>query len=206
MHLIAEKLAVARGSRLVVEDVSFAVGSGEVLQVTGPNGAGKTTLLRAIAGFLSPASGALRLEGGTADTPIAEHCHYVGHLNGVKAKLSVAENLTFWAAYLGSEAAEPADIDAALDAFGLTPLATIAAGYLSAGQKRRVGLARLLVAHRPIWLLDEPTVSLDAASTEILANLIRRHVESGGLVIAATHIPLGLVQPRELKLGMAVPA
>ncbi|MDO9382229.1 MAG: heme ABC exporter ATP-binding protein CcmA [Hyphomicrobiaceae bacterium] len=203
MQLIAEKVAVARGSRLVVENASFNVRAGDVLQLTGPNGAGKTTLIRAVAGFLSLAGGSLRLDGGKADTPIAEHCHYVGHLNGVKAKQTVAENLAFWAEYLGGGRADATRIDAALDAFGLTPLTTIAAGYLSAGQKRRVGLARLLVADRPIWLLDEPTVSLDAASTGILAKLIQRHVASGGLVLAATHIPLGLATPQELKLGGA---
>jgi heme exporter protein A len=203
VQLIAEKVAVARGSRLVVENASFNVRAGDVLQLTGPNGAGKTTLIRAVAGFLNFAGGSLRLDGGKPDTPIAEHCHYVGHLNGVKAKQTVAENLAFWAEYLGGGRFDATRVDAALDAFGLTPLATIAAGYLSAGQKRRVGLARLLVADRPIWLLDEPTVSLDAASTGILAKLIERHVASGGLVLAATHIPLGLATAQELKLGGA---
>ena len=203
MQLIAEKVAVARGSRLVVENASFNVRAGDVLQLTGPNGAGKTTLIRAVAGFLGLASGSLRLEGGKVDTPVAEHCHYVGHLNGVKAKQMVAENLSFWAEYLGGSRADATRVDAALDAFGLTPLATIAAGYLSAGQKRRVGLARLLVVDRPIWLLDEPTVSLDVASTGVLAKLIQNHVASGGLVLAATHIPLGLAAIQELKLGGA---
>lgn len=203
MQLIAEQVAVARGSRLVVENASFNVRAGDVLQLTGPNGAGKTTLIRAVAGFLGLAGGSLRLDGGKPDTPIAEHCHYVGHLNGVKAKQTVAENLAFWAEYLGGGRVDTTRVDTALDAFGLTPLATIAAGYLSAGQKRRVGLARLLVADRPIWLLDEPTVSLDAASTGILAKLIERHVASGGLVLAATHIPLGLATAQELKLGGA---
>lgn len=205
MQLIADNIAVARGSRLVVEDVSFLVAAGQVLQLTGPNGAGKTTLMRAVAGFLPLANGTLRLDGGLADTPIAEQCHYVGHLNGVKAKQSVAENLSFWGEYLGGGRVPVSRIDAALDAFGLTSLAPIAAGYLSAGQKRRVGLARLLVVDRPVWLLDEPTVSLDAASTGVLANLITRHVASGGLVLAATHIPLGLAAVRDLKLG-GVPA
>jgi heme exporter protein A len=203
VQLIAEKVAVARGSRLVVENASFNARAGDVLQLTGPNGAGKTTLIRAVAGFLGLASGSLRFEGGKADTPIAEHCHYVGHLNGVKAKQTVAENLTFWAEYLGGGRVDATRVGAALEAFGLTPLATIAAGYLSAGQKRRVGLARLLVADRPIWLLDEPTVSLDVASTGILAKLIQEHVASGGLVLAATHIPLGLAAIQELKLGGA---
>jgi len=204
VQLIAENLSVARGPRLVVTDLNFRVAPGEALQVIGPNGAGKTTLMRALAGFLPLASGRVRLDGGAADTPLAEQCHYVGHLNGVKAKLTVAENLTFWSAYLSGARASPERINAALDALDLLPLASIAAGYLSAGQKRRVGLARLLAADRPLWLLDEPTVSLDAASTKVLAQLIERHVASGGLVMVATHIPLGLHRVRELALSGAV--
>lgn len=202
MHLIAEQLAIARGERLVVAGVSFRLGPGQVLQLTGPNGAGKTTLIRSIAGFLPPRSGVVRIDGGPPDTSVAEHCHYVGHLNGVKARQTVFENLAFWADYMGGRT-EAARIDAALQAFGLEPLANIAAGYLSAGQKRRVGLARLLVADRPIWLLDEPTVSLDAASTGLLADAITKHAAAGGLTIAATHIPLGLAAVSELKLGAA---
>lgn len=200
MQLIAENLSVARGPRLVVRNLSFCAASGEALQITGPNGAGKTTLMRALAGFLSLATGSVRLDGGGADTPLAEQCHYVGHLNGVKAKLTVAENLSFWGRYLTEGRVASQRIDAALDAFALLPLAGIAAGYLSAGQKRRVGLARLLVADRPLWLLDEPTVSLDAESTSVLARLIEQHVTSGGLVMAATHTPLGLGHVRELSL------
>lgn len=200
MQLIAENLSVARGARLAVDDLSFGLSSGEALQITGPNGAGKTTLMRAVAGFLPLAGGSVRLDGGVADTPLSEQCHYVGHLNGVKAKLTVAENLSFWGSYLGGGTVVPERIDAALDAFALLPLASVPAGYLSAGQKRRVGLARLLAAERPLWLLDEPTVSLDAASTEVLARLIETHVTSGGLVMAATHIPLGLQHVRELAL------
>ncbi len=203
MQLIADKLAVARGERLVVNGVSFWLSAGNVLQLTGPNGAGKTTLLRAVAGFLPPAAGSVRLSGGAADadTPLAERCHYVGHLNGIKAKLTVAENLAFWGSYLGGSPVAVSRIDAALEGFGLMPLANIAAGYLSAGQKRRAGLARLLMADRPVWLLDEPTVSLDAASTEVLAGLIGAHIGKGGLVLAATHIPLGLATMKELRLG-----
>jgi heme exporter protein A len=202
VQLIAEKLAVSRGPRRVVNGVSFRLAAGEVLQLTGPNGAGKTTLMRAVAGFLALAGGTLQLEGAAADTPLAEHCHYVGHLNGVKARQTVAENLSFWSAYLSAGAVPPGRVEAALDAFGLMPLASIPAAYLSAGQKRRVGLARLLVAERPVWLLDEPTVSLDAASTAILAQLIAKHAAAGGLVLAATHTPLGLASVQELRLGL----
>jgi heme exporter protein A len=203
VQLIADQLSVARGPRLVVENLSFRVSSGEALQITGPNGAGKTTLIRAVAGFLPRAAGTLRLDGGMADTPLGEHCHYLGHLNGLKAKLSIAENVAFWGGYLGSGSVAADRVDAALDAFGLLPLASVPAGYLSAGQKRRAGLARLLAADRPVWLLDEPTVSLDAASTRVLAQVIDRHVASGGLVLAATHIPLGIGTVRELALAGA---
>lgn len=203
MQLIADKLVVARGERRVVDGISFRLQPGDVLQLTGPNGAGKTTLMRGVAGFLPISGGSLQLLDGPVDTPLTEQCHYVGHLNGVKAKQTVAENLTFWGGYLGDREVSAQTLDHALDAFGLAPLAGIAAGYLSAGQKRRVGLARLLMADRPIWLLDEPTVSLDAASTQILAGLIGRHVASGGMVLAATHIPLGLARVTELKLGAA---
>jgi heme exporter protein A len=201
--LHADSLTVTRGTRTVIADLSFAAKAGEALLVVGPNGAGKTTLIRTIAGFIAPAAGAIAIKGDASDRDIAEQCHYVGHLAGVKANLTAAENLAFWAAYLdGGDRAAIADrVDAALHEFGLAALADYPAGLLSAGQKRRLGLARLLVATRPIWLLDEPTVSLDAASTELLARLIQAHLAGGGLVIAATHLPLGLEQPVYLRLG-----
>lgn len=182
--------------------VSFSVAAGEALLLMGPNGSGKTTLIRAIAGFIRPSAGTIALEGGAAERELAEQCHYVGHLTGVKASLTVAQNLAFWAAYLGDDARPAAErVEAALSDFGLAALAAYPAGLLSAGQKRRLGLARLGVTPRPIWLLDEPTVSLDAAATELLAGLIRRHLAGAGLVIAATHLPLGLEQPTYLRLG-----
>jgi len=203
LHLHADNLSVERGTRTVIAGLSFAAKAGEVLLVVGPNGAGKTTLIRTIAGFIAPAAGTITLKGDTADRDIAEQSHYVGHLTGIKANLTAAENLAFWATYLGSDGSRPvADrVDDALTEFGLEALADYPAGLLSAGQKRRLGLARLSVAHRPIWLLDEPTVSLDAVSTELLARLIQRHLAAGGLVIAATHLPLGLEQPVYLRLG-----
>lgn len=203
MLLHADNLTVERGTRTVISDLSFSAKAGEALVLVGPNGAGKTTLIRTIAGFIVPSAGTVALKGDDGDRDIAEHSHYVGHLTGVKANLSSAENLAFWAAYLGDDDRRAiADrVDGALSRFGLAALADYPAGLLSAGQKRRLGLARLLIADRPIWLLDEPTVSLDTASTELLAALIQAHLAGGGLVVAATHLPLGLEEPTYLRLG-----
>lgn len=204
MRLVVESLKVIRGSRPVICGVSATVAGGEALLLTGPNGAGKTTLIRTLAGFLEPASGAVRLEGGDGEREIAQQCHYVGHANGTKSNLTVAENLAFWARCLaaGSETSSIAGrVAAALAGLGLEPLAGIRAGYLSAGQRRRAGLARVLVADRPLWLLDEPTASLDAASAVLVAGLIKAHVAAGGIVVAATHVPLGIDGARYLRLG-----
>lgn len=203
MNLAVEHLCVARGARLVIDQLSFSLAAGEAMLLTGPNGAGKTTLIRAIAGFLAPISGSIRIEGGDSERDVVEHCHYVGHLNGIKGALTVEENLAFWARFLGSgdPAGEGSRIETALARFDLEALAGIPANYLSAGQKRRAGLARLLVADRPVWLLDEPSVSLDAASTDLLAAVVSEHAEAGGLVLAATHLPLGFAKTRELRLG-----
>lgn len=194
-------LAVERGGRLLFEGLSFTVASGEALLLTGPNGAGKTSLLRVLAGFLQPAAGEVRLQGGEADRSLGEQCHWLGHANAVKPALTVAENAAFWASYLGGGEPGRRAVGDALDRFGLTELADIPAGYLSAGQKRRLGLARLLLAPRPLWLLDEPTVSLDAEGTATLAAVIDAHLASGGLAVAATHLPMGLARARQLQLG-----
>lgn len=171
--------------------------------LTGPNGAGKTTLIRTLAGFMKPASGAIRVEGGDGERSIGEQCHAIGHQNGHKANLTVEENLTFWAEYLdgltGSDV--PGRVANAMQAFGVDHLARIPAGYLSAGQKRRVALARLMATWRPIWLLDEPTASLDANSAALVGEAIRAHISRGGLAVVATHLPLGLTAARELRLG-----
>lgn len=196
MKLIADTLACERGGRRVFSDLTFALERGQGLQLTGPNGAGKSSLLRLIAGFLRPAAGRLELEGGADDVSLGEQCHFVGHLNGIKRALSVAENAAFWADYLGG-----GDIEAGLERLALGDLRDIPAGLLSAGQARRLGLVRLAIAERPLWLLDEPSVSLDAASQEILAGLMREHLDRGGLVMAATHVPLGIDFTDVLTLG-----
>jgi heme exporter protein A len=196
MRLIVEELNQTRGDRHLFAGLSFEVAAGEALVLTGPNGAGKTTLLRTLAGLLAPAAGRIVLEGGDREATVGEQAHLIGHANAIKPRLTVAQNLAFWARYLGGTMPS----DAALAALDLAPLAAIPAAYLSAGQKRRLGLARLLAAPRPIWLLDEPTVSLDAANRDRLAALVQAHRQQGGLVLAATHLPLGLEAPRELAL------
>lgn len=198
MKLVAEGLALARGARVLVSDLSFAVDAGTALIVTGPNGVGKTTLLRAVAGLLPASAGTVRLEGAPQERVVADESHYFGHLNAVKSGLTVEENAGFWCCYLGGARER---VGLALDTFGLTALRDIPAGYLSAGQKRRLGLARLLVAQRTIWLLDEPATSLDAASQGVLAGVVNQHLEQGGIVLAATHAPLGIAPTRELMLA-----
>jgi heme exporter protein A len=153
-------------------------------------------LLRVIAGFLPAAAGTIELNGGDDEAPLGEQCHYVGHLNGIKRSLTVSENLDFWVDYLGG-----GDVDSAMASFDLESLAGIPAGLLSAGQARRLGLARIALAYRPLWLLDEPTVSLDAGSQKLLARVIKDHLSGGGLVIAATHAPLGVKFTQTLNLG-----
>jgi len=202
MQLTVEELVVRRGGREVIGGLSFKLGQGEGLLLTGPNGAGKTTLIRAIAGLLRADGGGVRLEGAAEPEEVGPNCHLIGHQNGVKASMTVAENLAFWSRFLG----DGSGVEAALERLGLLDIEDLPAGYLSAGQKRRLGLARLLVAKRPLWLLDEPTVSLDAASTKILAGMVAEHVTGGGMAIAATHIALGIAAMRELKLGVAVAA
>lgn len=179
MQLSVDNLSVARGGIAVLEGVSFRVTPGEALILRGPNGIGKTTLLRALAG-LQPAL------SGDINAP-SESIAYAAHSDGIKHVLSVRENLAFWADVFGTT-----DISPAMSAFELGPLANRSAGALSAGQKRRLGLARLLVTARLIWILDEPTVSLDTHAVAMFANAIRSHLATGGTALIATHIDLGL--------------
>jgi len=195
--LTVRGLSVERGGRLVISNLSFDVPHGRALLLTGPNGAGKTTLIRALAGLLPASRGDVSLDGTTDDEPLSQHCHYVAHANAAKLDLTVRENLRFWVKFLrGVDGAE----GAAINDVGLTALADIPVRYLSAGQQRRVAVARLLVARRPVWLLDEPTVSLDTANTARLVAFGNAHLASGGIIIAATHIPLSFAPLSELRL------
>ena len=200
MQLAGNNLACIRGGRIVFRQLDFSVSDGEALLITGRNGAGKSSLLRVIAGLVRLADGKLNLEGGDAEATIAEQVHYLGHQDALKPALSVIENLRFWAAYLGNAAG---DVEQALEAVALAPLAGLPAAYLSAGQRRRLSIARLIAVKRPIWLLDEPTSALDVASQERLAGLMRDHLTGGGMIVAATHGPIGLEAPREMRMGPA---
>jgi heme exporter protein A len=198
----ASSLACERGGRTVFAGINFSLDGGEALVVTGRNGAGKSSLLRLIAGLLRIAGGRLALAGGADEATLAEQAHYLGHLDAVKPSLSVSENLQFWMDYLGVPPGAP--VEPALDAVDLAPLAGLPAAYLSAGQRRRLSIARLAAVIRPLWLLDDPTSALDTPSLERLADLMRVHLKGGGLVVAAAHGPIGLDAPQELKMGAAI--
>ncbi len=186
MSLVATDITCRRSGRDLFKPVSFTLAPGNALILRGPNGAGKTTLLRAMAGFLPFASGTLALDGA----PLADHegaLVYSGHTDALKPALTAAENFDFWQALYG--ASDTAQIDAALD---LAPLRPRLAGRLSAGQKRRLGLARLGLSGARVWLMDEPTVSLDTDTVSRLTGLVRRHLDGGGMAVIATHIPVDL--------------
>jgi heme exporter protein A len=211
MRLVAENLCGERGGEPVFSGVGFSLGRGEALVVTGPNGSGKSTLLRVVAGLLPPARGKARLEGGGEAFPtVASACHYLGHQHAMKIALTVAENLAFWRNFLGGAEDGPdgkaVSATEALDMVGLNGIAHLPFGYLSAGQKRRAAIARLLVAHRPLWLLDEPTAGLDQASDGRFAGLMGKHLQSGGIIVAATHLPLGLEEAQALRMGEQINA
>jgi heme exporter protein A len=197
MRLLGRGVKCVRGGREVFPELDFTATSGEALAVTGPNGSGKTSLLRIIAGLLTLAAGSIGLEDGERELTVAEQAHYLGHRDAMKPALSVSENLAFWRDFLGGEASNAGE---SLVAVGLDHAAHLPAAYLSAGQRRRLSIARLLAVRRPIWLLDEPTSALDTAGQSLFAALMRDHLARGGLIIAATHTPLG-VEAKELQIG-----
>jgi heme exporter protein A len=199
MRLSGRDLRCVRGGREVFSGLAFEVSSGEALAVTGPNGAGKTSLLRLVAGLLTSAGGSIALEGGEAELTLAEQAHYLGHRDALKPAFSVLENLSFWHDFLGGATFDAAE---SLSKVGLDHAAQLPAAYLSAGQRRRLSIARLLAVRRPIWLMDEPASALDAAGQTLFAGLMSDHLACGGLIIAATHSPLG-VQAKELRIGGA---
>jgi heme exporter protein A len=186
-----------RGGREVFAGLDFEAPSGEMLAVTGPNGSGKTSLLRLIAGLLVPADGAISLDGGEPELTLPEQTHYLGHRDALKPALSVLENLSFWRDFLGGDVFDAGD---SLASVGLGHAGDLPAAYLSAGQRRRLSLARLLAVRRPVWLLDEPTAALDAAGQDLFGKIVRDHLARGGIIVAATHGPLG-IDARELKIG-----
>src|SRR5882757_2869972 len=197
MRLSGRQLRCVRGGREVFSGLDFAAASGEALAVTGANGSGKTSLLRLVAGLLVAAGGSIDLEGGEAELTLPEQAHYLGHRDALKPALSVLENLSFWRDFLGGDVAEEGRC---LAAVALDHATHLPAAYLSAGQRRRLSIARLLAVRRPVWLLDEPTSALDAAGQDLFAGLMRDHLARGGIIVAATHAPLG-IEARELRIG-----
>ncbi len=188
MELLVSDLSVARGGVPVLEGLNFRLAAGHALILRGPNGIGKTTLLRTIAGLQPPLAGRISLD--------REAMTYAAHADGLKATLTVEENLAFWAAVFGTD-----EVGAALEGFALRDLRARLAGALSAGQKRRLGLARLLVTGRPVWVLDEPTVSLDVEAVAMFVRAVRAHLAGGGMALMATHIDLGLDEAAVLDVG-----
>src|ERR1700694_29452 len=197
MRLTGCGVGCVRSGREVFSRLDFEASSGEALAVTGPNGSGKTSLLRLIAGLLAIADGSIVLEGGKAELTLPEQAHYLGHRDALKPALSVTENLCFWRQFLGGATS---DAHASLAAVGLDHAAHLLAAFLSAGQRRRLSIARLLAVRRTVWLLDEPANALDTAGQTMFAGLMEQHLARGGLIVAATHGSLG-VPAKELRLG-----
>jgi len=200
MRLVASDLTLERGGRLIFSHLSFTLEGGQALVITGANGAGKSTLLRALAGLLRPLSGTIALDPQEEASRV-ERTHYVGHADALKNMLTLSENLNFWGGMLSAGKAGTT-LEAALATFGLKRVADLPATYLSAGQRRRAALSRLLLAPRPLWLLDEPLTALDVASQSLLREIMQTHLRDGGMIVAATHAPLG-IEALELKLGNA---
>ncbi|MCR9121146.1 MAG: heme ABC exporter ATP-binding protein CcmA [Phyllobacteriaceae bacterium] len=197
MKLVADGLAARRGNEMVFEGIGFALSAGQGMAVTGPNGAGKSTLLRVLAGFLRPAAGRATMvdaQGGVAD--IAAHAHFLSPLNAMKPALTVRENLAFWRAFGEARGATP---EQALERVGLRHAIDVPFSDLSTGQRRRAAIARLFVNHRPVWLLDEPTSGLDARAEATFASIVADHLTGGGIVIAATHLPIDVPGMKKLR-------
>lgn len=199
MRLSGQGIRCVRGGREVFSGLDFEISSGEALAIIGANGTGKTSLLRMIAGLLTIAGGSIGLESGAAELTLSEQSHYLGHRDALKPALSVLENISFWRDFLGGAVLDARE---SLASVGLDHAFHLPAAYLSAGQRRRLSIARLLVVKRPIWLLDEPTSTLDSAGQNLFATLMGDHLTRGGLIVAATHAPLGIAA-RELRIGGA---
>lgn len=203
IRLEAENLSARRGEDLIFVNVSFRLNAGEALVLTGRNGSGKSTLLRVVAGLLRPETGQAICVSDAVDEarPAGEFSHYLGHRNGMKRELTVAENLAFWKSFLGDAIGGiGASVEEAAAEVGLSGITHLPYGYLSAGQQRRFAMARLLVAYRPIWILDEPTAALDRKADAMFEELVRLHRRSGGIALAATHQPLGMEGAQTLEM------
>lgn len=195
-------LAARRGDDRIFSDVNFALHGGESLVLTGRNGTGKSTLIRVVAGLLQEDAGTVKVTSDSVEIPrAAEAMHYLGHRNAMKRELSVEENLGFWKSFMGDFAGGSGlDVESAAGELGLAELLHLPFGYLSAGQQRRMAMAKLLVAWRPVWLLDEPTAALDRQSDALFARIMKGHLGRGGIIIAATHQELGLEDARRLEM------
>ncbi len=203
MRITAQELGAERGGERIFSKISFVLESGGCLLVTGPNGSGKSTLLQVICGLLPAFEGHVSMQPVSEKWPgLPAACHYLGHQNGLKPALSVEENLRFWRDFSGEPFLE---IEEALDEVGLNGLGHLPFQVLSTGQRRRAAIARLLVNWRPVWVLDEPTAGLDARSEQRFAALMEAHREQGGMIVAATHWPLGLENVQELVMAATPP-
>lgn len=202
LSLHARSLACQRGERLLFSAVDFSLEPGAAMTVTGANGTGKSSLLRILAGLLEPAAGTISLQGSSAEAELSGVSHFLAHKDGLKPALTTRESLHWTREILG---AGPLTVDAALAAAAIAHVADLPTAYLSAGQKRRIGLARLLCSPRPLWLLDEPTSALDSDGQALLDQLAADHRARGGIVIAATHQPLTWPHAQTLRIGAAVP-
>lgn len=203
MIVTADGLSARRGDDLLFFNVSFTLTEGQALILTGRNGSGKSTLLRVAAGLLRAESGTAFFYGaaGGEAVPLREASHYLGHRNAMRAELTVRENLSFWKSFLFSERfATGLSVEEAAEQIGLEGILHLPYGYLSAGQQRRFAFAKLLVAHRPVWMLDEPTAALDAKAEQSFVDIISRHQQAGGMVLAATHQPLSLAHATEMQM------
>ena len=203
MHLTAENLSVRRGEDPIFMNIYLKLTGGEALVLTGPNGSGKSTLLRVLAGLLRPETGSVTIAGKGLEEGVraCEACHYLGHRNAMKTELTVFENLSFWKNFLGDfHGGTGIDIETAAEAVGLSGITHLPFGYLSAGQQRRFAMAKLLVAWRPVWILDEPTAALDIDADHMFTGLVKAHLGKGGIVLAATHQSLGLEGAQEMRM------
>lgn len=196
LHITAANISCQRGGGEVLSNLSFELKAGSFVALRGPNGAGKSSLLRLIAGLNETTAGRLTHSGGKVEVPLSEQCHYIAHQDAIKSSLTVRENLHFWCQFFGTNAM-PIGI---FDHFSLTELADVVAARLSAGQKRRLALTRLRLTSRSLWLLDEPSVGLDDRALNSLVTLIAKHRETGGIILASTHVNFGIEPDHTITL------